>query len=178
MFPINITVTMDYKIYEQYWIFSLFRNSKKKRSKIMHLLPFLLALPFNIILLALVDLPSLLVPLLFFFILMNTILIIMLYITPKSNFKKLQRIFFAPQRYSFSEMYFEVCADSDTSNAFTKMTYSELFMVYETIDTFYLSISSNQSFIIPKNFLNEEQIIQIREAIIKNIEVKKYKKRF
>lgn len=177
MFPINISFTMDYDNYENLYLFSFYQKSRYQKSiKSYYLQLLLIIIPISILLFVFIDRTISLIFFLVFSILGLYNIVELYYILPKSIYKKNFRTSIAPEKYSFNETYFETIIDSDQDSKTLKTYFSELFKFSETKEGFYLFVSSTEFTYIPKKFLTEVQTSQIRDAILKNVDVKNYKK--
>jgi len=173
--PIEFTVIKDFEVYENFIIFSLFKSKQYRTAKTTFFLPFILIIPLAVLLL-LMGFPPLL-PIAALSLSLFTFLVFgfLFFILPKIQYKKLSVLFTAPQAFSLYETYFEVRQEADTASGFSKINYSELTKVYETHNGFYLFISTNQAFPIPKKALTVEQCSAIENLLKTNLEPKKYK---
>ncbi len=175
MTPIEFTVIKDFEVYENFIIFSLFKSKRYRTAKTTFFLPFLLMIPLAVILLLLdfpTDLPIFLLAIALFTL---AVFGFLFFILPKIQYKKLTALFTAPQAFAFYDTYFEVSQQASTASGFSKIGYCELTKAYETHNAFYLFISSNQAFPIPKKALAHAQCMALENVLKTNLEPKKYK---
>lgn len=172
MFPIEITTNNTYEVYDNYYIVARLKNKNYKHTKTTPFLPFILIILMGAgLIIFAVPYAFLYFALLIYLFMIYGFLIIF----PKIQYKKLSKLFTTPQSFSFYEDYMEVKFDSDTANGFSKFDYSELYMVYETPNAFYIFISNIQAFALPKKVISEEVSISLRELFKKIIIANKFK---
>lgn len=84
-------------------------------------------------------------------------------------------MFLYPQDFEVFEDYFTVTQKGEEANGYSKLNFSQLYKVYETHNAFYIAISSQQAFPIPKKDLSNDQITLLSELFSIKIDAKKYK---
>jgi hypothetical protein len=178
MKPIKITTQMDFNSYENFFIFSLFKNKLYNHIKITFFIPFaallligLIMLPFNI----LGILPYILIIISLF---ISILFIYVFFYVPKFRYKRVPDYLKTPLVFVFHDDFYEISSDGNTMSGFTKMSFDELFRFYETKDAFYIFVSKSQSYVIPKKQIPDGRINDTRDVIIKKIDAKKYIKCF
>ena len=175
MFPIKFTVKIDFNVYEDYYIFSLFKSKRYKTAKGTFFLPFILMIPIAI-LSVILEMPSIF-PSILFALPITTFLLFgyLFFIAPKQNYKKLKEMFLYPQDFEVFDDYFTVSQKGEEANGYSKLNFSQIYKVYETHNAFYIAISSQQAFPIPKKDLSSDQNTMLSELFSIKFDAKKYK---
>lgn len=89
------------------------------------------------------------------------------YWTPKRLFTKSRAVYAVPHRLTLYEQVFENAREGSDSRSVNK--YTELWRAYETKDLFYLYLSSQQVFLLPKKALSPEASQKLRAILAKQL---------
>jgi len=175
MFPIKSTVLVDFSVYEDFFIFSLFRSKRYKTAKGWFFLPFILMIPLGII--SIILEMHVIFPIVLFSLSSITFLVFgyLFFIAPKSNYKKLKNVFSSPHYFEIYEDYFIVSIEGKEAKGYSEINFSHVHKVYETHNAFYIEIPTRAAYAIPKKYLSHDQIMMISDLFSKKFNKKKYK---
>jgi len=174
MFPITFTTTMDYQVFEDYFIFSMFRSKSYRTSKGIFFLPYALMISLGLLLMT-DEFSILAIILLTVGSLVISIFGYMFFIAPKRMFKKIGSIFQYPQNFEVFEDHFTVSQIGEDAKNYSYFKFSQVVNVYETHNAFYVFITVSQAFIIPKKVLTQEEINRISSLFLSIFDKKKFK---
>jgi hypothetical protein len=175
MFPIKSTVLVDFNVFEDFFIFSLFRSKQYKTAKRGFFLPYFLMIPLGIITI-LLEL-HVMFPIMLFSL--SSIMFLafgyLFFIAPKSNYKKAKEIFLSPQYFEIFEDYFIVSQEGKGTKGYSEISYSHVHKVYETHNAFYIELPLRVAYALPKKYLNNDQVTMISDLFTKKFNKKTFK---
>lgn len=172
--PIEFTTNVDYKTYEEFYFYSIYKRRYKMAKFIGS---------FFIVIAVLLFAVSIFIPCIFRPYARLILLIItwsiffgfIVFLLPKIQHKNMSKLLSVPRKFTFYDNHFELVLESEKVSDFAKMSYSELSKVCETRNTILLYITGNQAYLIRKSDIPTVQAQALRNLFIRVIEPKKLK---
>lgn len=102
-------------------------------------------------------------------------LVFLWFVYPKIKYSKNKLIHNMENEFVFNEDAFTMYQNSSSSDGNNTFKYSALWKVFETKDFFYIYLTQNQAYIVEKSTLEGGSAYDLRELLIKNVGMSKYK---
>lgn len=97
------------------------------------------------------------------------------FVKPKIRYNKNKLIHNMENEFVFTEDGFTMCQHGDGIDSSGNMEYSAVFKVFEAKEFFYIYLTKNQVYMIEKATLEGGSAYDLRELLIKNVGMSKYK---
>lgn len=97
------------------------------------------------------------------------------FILPKIRYNKNKLIHNMENEFVFNEDAFTTYQHGSSSDGNNTIKYSALWKVFETKDFFYIHLTKNQVYMVEKATLEGGSAYDLRELLIKNVGISKYK---
>lgn len=173
---IEAVSTITYQNFLEFYLFGLFRRKHYKAALAGMFTTFLAGLVLSIVLGYLNNFNSKSIILMILFLISVILVICIRFVIPKVNYNASKHLYTAPTHFLFDEDGFQVVQKSFNVDSNTNYTYDVIKNVYETISAYYIYISNNQAFIIPRDAVLNVIPADFSNFLFGKVEPPKYKR--
>jgi hypothetical protein len=175
MEPLEIATELDFLSYRDYMHFSIMKNRLYRYLTIIGFVPPIVFL-FCSIWLVIEGYASDIGAVFFAIAIVFAIVMYsLLFRAPKMNYPKLPRTAKVPQHFHFYKDRFETYSNDPITSGNSKVGYADITRVYETHKAFYINISVNMAYVIPKKYMPAGTAETLRMMLTDGLDKKRYK---